>query len=260
MRSAYPIGFLLPTASRSGIVHASGTTTRVKEGSMHRRETRSGLFGGVAVAMAASLVLAACSSSTATWPGSTGSATAAPASAATLAPATTAPVETATPAATETPAATATPVATATASPTPGASPTSPAAACTGKPANKAFIAEAAAKLAFDVYCAVLPSAWWVQSGKYTLPDGGYLELEYKRSSTTYLRIQQGNICPSICAVAGIYIGPAAFGDRTGNLSSLGPTFILTVGPGGDPDYLMIGTGMTQAQFTAWAAGLKKVP
>jgi hypothetical protein len=210
---------------------------------MHRTGTRSRLTGGMAVARAACIAIAGCSSSTATYlpPTATAGGTGNPTAAGTAAP-TAAPSDTAAPAA------------------------TSRAAMCTGNADNKAFIAEAAAKVAFDVYCAVLPSYGWLQSGEYKLPDGGYVQLEYRDLAGPHFTVQQGNICPIVCAGSGIYIGPTAFGDKSGRLYTfgevplMGATYILRVGPEGDPDYLMQGQRMTREQFVALAAGLRKVP
>jgi len=174
--------------------------------------------------------------------------------------------ETPTEAATSTPTAAATstptPATTATSSPTPAASPTSAAAACTGSAANKAFFLDAASKLTFDVYCAKLPSTWWLETASYVLPDGGYLEAHYKNAGGAELGLREGRWCPPgyFCSAPGATIGPASFDGLAGTLYLNNTTYTLQVGTYANPEYLMVGHGMTQAQFVAWAAAMVKVP
>ena len=181
---------------------------------------------------------------------------------------------TAEPTETPTPEVTATPVATPTAATTPSptvaptptlaASPTSAAAACKGTTAGlSALFAEAATNLSFDVYCAsVLPSGWWMQSASYVLPDGGYLQADYKNSGTASFEIREGRWCPpsKVCIAPGATVGPASFGGLAGTLYLNITTYTLQVGTSAKPAYFMVGSGMTQAQFVAWAAGMVKVP
>jgi hypothetical protein len=202
-------------------------------------------------------LLAGCTSSTATTP-PTAAPTTAPTAVVTEAPTTaptTAPTATPTAAPTATSAATDTPVP---ASPTPA--PTSPVAACTGNAANKAFILEAASKLKFAVYCAVLPSTWWIQTGKYTLPNGGTFELDYKNAAGATLVVQEGAFCPECAIAADHHYGAAAFGDLAGDFWSLLDTWIMVVGPMSSPKYMLNGRGMTKANFMAWSAAFVKVP
>jgi hypothetical protein len=230
---------------------------------MNRVRT-SGLHGTV-LALAAAIAVAGCAGSTPTpifvvvTPSATAEVTAPPATATpepTVAPTAT-PVETATATAT----ATAVPSETPTLAPT--GSPAPPAAPCTGTADHKAFLEEAAAKLSFDVYCAVLPSKWWLQSGEYKIPNGGYLTLTYKSSSGASFTIQQGNICPTDCAIAaGTHVGPWAFGDRTGELWWLPVpgSNTMIVGSMTRPNYLMTsGSSVSQATFKAFSAALHKV-
>jgi hypothetical protein len=147
-------------------------------------------------------------------------------------------------------------------SPTPAPSPTSPAAGCTGTADNQAFFVEAAAKLHFDVYCAVLPSGWWLQTGSYTLASGGFLQVEYKTAGAATFSLWEGAWCPpsKSCIAVGPLVGPASFDGLSGSLYLNSTTYTLRVGTVANPAYLMVGSGMTQAQFTALAAALIKVP
>ena len=165
-----------------------------------------------------------------------------------------------------TPQATAAPTAAPTASPTAypeaTAAPTSPAAKCSGNDTNKAFFAEAAANLSFGVYCAVLPSSWWIQGGAWKGTDGGLLTVLYQNSAGATVYLREGSICPSWCAAAGSFLGPAVFGDLMliGKLYTVGGNYILVVGPPGHPTHIMSSSDVSQSQFVAWAAALRKVP
>jgi hypothetical protein len=176
--------------------------------------------------------------------------------------ASTAPTAASTPtaAATPTPAPTPTPAASETPTPTPTA--TSRAAGCTGTAEHQAFFAEAAGLLGFDVYCAVLPSSWWLHAASYTLPNGGYLDVEYRTTSGAAFTLREGGWCPpdKVCIAPGALIGSASFGSLAGNLYLNNTTYTLQVGTSANPEYLMVGSGMTQAQFTAWAGALIVVP
>ena len=176
----------------------------------------------------------------------------------TPAPATPTPTPTATPTPAATPTATPTPAA----PPTPTPSPTSAAAGCTGTADNRDFFLVAASKLHFDIYCAVLPGGWWVDSGSYVLPNGGYMEAEYKNAGGAGLEIREGSWCPpaKVCIAPGATIGPASFGGLAGTLYVNGASYTLQVGTSAIQRYFMVGHGMTQAQFTAWAAAMLKVP
>jgi hypothetical protein len=231
-----------------------------------------------AAALALALALAGCTSGAAT-PVTVVTAVPTPvAPAATPTPvatvATPTPVATATLVVTATPATDATPTAKASPAPvtvsptpaptaTPAASPISAASACSGTtPDLKAFFVEAASKLSFDVYCAVLPSDWWLQSASYVLPNGGYLEAEYKNSAGADFEIREGGWCPpdKVCIAAGETIGPASFDGLIGTLYLNNTTYTIRVGTYANPAYLMVGYGMSQSHFAAWAAALVKVP
>ena len=217
--------------------------------------------GAAAVALA--LALTGCGSATSTP--ITVFVTPAPASGAATPPAITpTPVVTATPTPVATPTPAATPSPTAAPTPTLAASPTSAAAACKGTTADlKDLFVLGASKLGFDVYCAgVLPSTWWMQSASYVLPDGGFLQAEYKNASGGVFGTWEGGWCPpeKACIGPGGVIGTASFGGMSGTLYLNVTTYTLRIGTPTHQTYLMVGNGMTQAQFVAWAAGMVKVP
>jgi hypothetical protein len=152
---------------------------------------------------------------------------------------------------------TATPVATA-----------APGSACSGNATNKAFFASAAHDLAIAVYCAVLPSTWWVTGGSY---GSGTLVVGYKTSGGATISIREGAFCtgsPTACTPYFTPLGAANFGPLAGMIyqtytpvtASLPNAFVVLVAPGTTHAYEMTGTGMTQAQLTAFAAAVVKVP
>jgi hypothetical protein len=174
------------------------------------------------------------------------------------------PTDAPTPVVTATPTLEATPSPTTEPTPTLAASPTSAAAACKGTtPDLRELLVLGASKLSFDVYCAsVLPSSWWMQSASYVLPNGGYLEIEYQNAAGAVFVVREGRWCPpdKVCIAPGATIGPASFDGLAGTLYVNGTQYTLQVGTYAKPAYLMTGHGMTQALFTAWAAGMVKVP
>jgi hypothetical protein len=174
------------------------------------------------------------------------------------------PAPTAMPTATPTPAETPSPATPATPKPTPTPAPGVAATSCTGSAENIAFISEAATYMPFDVYCLALPSNWFVGGGAYQQPNGGQVSLTYKTSTGGVIQLLEGNFCTSgasACAPKAAKLGSAALGKMTGELDQLdgAPTYVLYVNPRTGNAYTMSGKGMTQAQFTAWAAAALKV-
>jgi hypothetical protein len=156
------------------------------------------------------------------------------------------------------------------ASAAPSASPAAPASlapvgsTCSGTADHLAFFAEAASKLSFNVYCASLPSTWWLQTTQYQEPSGGQLTISYKNSKGQTLSIGEGNFCAGapLCWTSVSDLGSASFGDMSGSLKLYNndPQYAVYVSPGTTHGYQIIGKGMTQAQFVAIAAGMVKVP
>jgi hypothetical protein len=169
-----------------------------------------------------------------------------------------------TPAPTPTPEATPSPMATpaATPIPTPSPIPTSRAAACTGTAENKAFFAEAAAKLKFAVYCAVLPKGWWVKEGEYNSASGGRLTVAYTNKAGDKIAVDEGAWCTTGKATCGgpFVVGTAPFDGLAGELLQLGPNWVVTVNLGATPAYSIAGYGVTKAQILAYAAAMVRVP
>ena len=104
-----------------------------------------------------------------------------------------------------------------------------------------------------------------LEAGQYTLPDGGKVGAYYKNAAGSLITIAEGAYCttsPAACSPHISVIGPASFGGLSGTLDVLaaGPIWAIFAAPGTMHAYVMIGQGMSQAQFVAWAAAVRKVP
>lgn len=135
-------------------------------------------------------------------------------------------------------------------------------AACSGSDDNRAFFAQAAAAMAWPVYCAVLPSGWFLE-GKYRLADGGRLDVTYRGPGDARLSIVEGNACAGAdaetCAPRDAVIGPAAFGDRDGELGRLANGLVLDADRGANPSWRATGLGLSEEAFRAICAALIRV-
>ena len=175
-----------------------------------------------------------------------------------------------TPVPTPSPAPTASP--TEAASPTVVPSPTArpqvaavPASSCSGSAGNKAFWAQVAPLMSWDVYCAILPSGWGVSlspGGGYDQSSGGTLYMSYSGPDGETLRLDEGAFCTtdaSACA-SGTAVGTARFGDLPGSLHTLsGGGFAVYVNPGTATGYALAGSGMSRASFVSLAAALARL-
>lgn len=143
--------------------------------------------------------------------------------------------------------------------------PSESATGCTGNDANLAFFKQAAAAMVWPVYCAVLPSGWFVETGTYRLANGGHLEVTYRGPSDVHLAISEGNVCEEFgddvdaCARRDAVIGPAAMGDQIGELGRLGNGLVLDVERGANPSWRIIGLGIAQEDFVAIGAAMLRV-
>ncbi|MCU0505983.1 MAG: hypothetical protein MUE82_09495 [Chloroflexi bacterium] len=227
-----------------------------------------------AAVLSGGLLLAACGSSPADVPARTAppsSATASPASdpgAVETSSATSEPVPSASIAASSPGSgATAEPAATDTPGPSEGSPAVPPGAeGCSGSAENRDFFAAAAEAMSWDVYCAVVPDGWFVETGSYRLVDGGRLDITYRGPDGELIAIREGAWCTgdaATCAPRDRELGPAAFGDRAGVLVALGGSdadgFAIHVDPGSAPSWAITGTGMDAARLTAIAAALHRV-
>jgi len=172
------------------------------------------------------------------------------------------PPPTPTPAVTPSPSASPTP--SPTLSPTPTPAPTSAAAACTGTADNKAFFAKAAGAMNWTVYCAVLPSGWYITKGSYNNAPSGALEVFYQHGSQE-LHLYEGNLCGLLTGYCGwkataVDQGPAAFDHLAAELYSGGADFGIDAGYATAHEYMAYGVGLSRAQVVAYAAAMRAVP
>jgi hypothetical protein len=228
---------------------------------------------GWAFLLASVLVLSACSSAKQTQvsivatPSPAATATATPTASPTAPPSPT-PEDSASaeasPSAEVTPSAEETPTAAPTDTPVPTAASTAGAAACTGTADHQAFFKQAAAALKFDVYCAALPSAWWLQSTQYQEHNGGQLTIQYKNVKGGLISVGEGNFCAGApaCWTSVSDLGSASFGGLSGSmkLRTNAPSYAVFVDAGTTHGYQIIGQGMSQTDFAAFAAAMVKVP
>jgi hypothetical protein len=155
------------------------------------------------------------------------------------------------------------PAVSASASASAAASPTGPAGGCTGSVGNQAFFADAANKLTFAVYCAVLPKGWYLGSANYEQPSGGKLLASYKGPNGASFAISEGAFCTggaSACAPKSSTLGTGSFDGMSGELDAISGGYAVYVDPGTTKAYQATGSGMTQATFAAYAAAVVKVP
>jgi hypothetical protein len=147
-------------------------------------------------------------------------------------------------------------------SPSPSSSPTSPAAACTGTAEHQAYFVNAAAVLHFDVYCAVLPSGWWLQTSNYVQTNGGQLIADYTNNAGDQLRLVEGRVCDVLtdCLDTFPVIGSASYGGLAGTVRDLtGSGYMVAVNPHSIPGYSIYSITLSRAKLTQLAAALVRV-
>lgn len=147
--------------------------------------------------------------------------------------------------------------------PTPSATPVQtprPASFCSGSADNQSFFSAAAHVLSFQVYCAIVPSGWWLDTGSYS---GGKITITYKANGGKQIVLNEGAFCTTgvdACSPHQGTLGSAYFGNLDGQLDSLaGGGFAVYVAPGTTRGYTATGTGITQAAFVSIVAGLSMV-
>ncbi len=160
-----------------------------------------------------------------------------------------------------------------TATPTPeptestGASPSEtvgPGAAteCSGSDQNRDFFVDAAAALDWTVYCAKLPSGWFVDSGEYRRAGGGRLEIAYRGPGGARFELHEGAFCAAAdgCVPGGIEVGDAQLGDQSGTLIATDDGgWALVVEGDGTISWLAIGSGMNEDAFRGFSGAVVAV-
>lgn len=160
-------------------------------------------------------------------------------------------------------ASSATPAATPTAAATPAAAGSGAGSVCSGTtPEMQSYFADAAAQLSFAVYCAVLPSSWWLSDTQYTAPNGGQMTIIYKNNSGGRITVGEGDFCAGapLCWTSTSNLGAASFGPLSGTLKlRAAGQYAVYVDAGTTHGYQIIGQGLSQANFVAYAAAMVKV-
>lgn len=136
------------------------------------------------------------------------------------------------------------------------------AAVCTGNDKNREFFENAAASLNWTVYCATLPSLWFVDTGGYRQAGGGRLEIAYRGPGGARLELHEGAFCAdgSGCVPNGTESGDAQFGDKTGTLIATDDGgWAVVVDRGAAISWLAVGTGLDEDAFRAYASALAAV-
>ncbi|HEU4918502.1 MAG TPA: hypothetical protein VFT20_02120 [Candidatus Limnocylindrales bacterium] len=131
--------------------------------------------------------------------------------------------------------------------------------ACTGDDANREFFVAAANALDWTVYCAILPSGWFVDAGEYRQAGGGRLEISYRGPSGARLGLRQGAFCSdaSGCVPDGSDAGEAVFGDMNGALVALDDGgWAVVVDRGAPISWLAVVSGTDEAAARAIVEGL----
>ncbi len=148
-------------------------------------------------------------------------------------------------------------------SPAPTGGPNSSAVDCSGSPENRSFFAEAAAAVAWDVYCGVLPGGWFIEApSNYRLRDGGQMIVNYRGPNRAHLELHEGAFCTDAggCVPSGREMGEAAFGDRPGTFVALDDgRFAVVVDRGAAISWLAIGENLDEASFRTLAGALHRV-
>lgn len=147
-------------------------------------------------------------------------------------------------------------------SPDGSASPGTGAAACSGTDDNRAFFEQVAEAVAWDVYCAVLPSGWFLESGQWRGASGGRMTIAYKGPGGARFTLSEGAFCAdaSGCVPPGTESGSTAFGGFEGTLYATEEAgWALVVDEGAPISWLAVGTGVDEAEFVDLAAALALV-
>jgi hypothetical protein len=137
-----------------------------------------------------------------------------------------------------------------------------PAAACSGSDENRDFFRAAASVLRWTVYCAVLPSGWFVDSGQYRQASGGWVQIAYRGPAGARLELHEGAFCSAAdgCVPSGTDAGDGQFGDKTGTAVALDDGgWAVVVDRAEQISWLAVGSGLDEAAFRKIAKALSPV-
>lgn len=133
---------------------------------------------------------------------------------------------------------------------------------CTGNANNQDFFAKLAQGVDWEVYCAVLPSGWFVDTGSFRLANGGWMVLSYNGPAGARIELSEGAFCtePGGCVPTGAATGTGFFGDRPGTLyAAEDGSWAIAVDPGEPISWMVVGSGLTESDFTDYAAALLQI-
>jgi hypothetical protein len=133
---------------------------------------------------------------------------------------------------------------------------------CTGNENNKKFFADVAQAASWDVFCPVLPAGWFVDSGSFRLASGGWLVISYNGPADARLELSEGAFCdePDGCVPEGTDLGSGLFGDREGAVvSATDGSWAISVDRGAPISWVMVGSGVDEAEFRDLAGSLLQV-
>jgi hypothetical protein len=136
------------------------------------------------------------------------------------------------------------------------------AASCAGSADTKDFFTAIAEAVGWPVYCAVLPAGWSVEAGQYRLADGGRMIIAYRTRTGGHLELREGRWCTagaSACSPHDAVVGPALFGDLSGQLETLGDDLVVYASPGQAASWTATGQGLDESTFRSLCAGLRLV-
>jgi hypothetical protein len=144
--------------------------------------------------------------------------------------------------------------------PVPIAGPGGDAAAdCSGSNENRDFFASMAAAVDWVVYCPVLPTGWFVESGQYRLADGGRLEIVYRGPERAQITLDEGAFCTiqGGCVPPGQDVAATAFDGQDGLLVALDDgSWAIALDREATLSWLLIVTGLDEATARSIAADL----
>ena len=131
---------------------------------------------------------------------------------------------------------------------------------CTGTVEDANFFKIAGMSVSYDVYCAVLPTGWTLQSRSNPSDGKTPLRIAYRGPKGELFELLEGPICTTSAAdcMAGTDAGAAMFGHRQGQLRDGldDADFALYVDPGQDPSWLASGKYVSLETFKALTAAL----
>lgn len=134
-------------------------------------------------------------------------------------------------------------------------SPTAGAGRCSGSAENREFFAAVARAVEWAVYCPVLPSGWYVDTGSFRLSGGAKLEISYKGPVGQRLEIREGAYCTTAdCTPDGTDLGGASIDGRAAHIFDLGNSTVAVYAAGNGVAWEAKGLGMdnsTLGSFTA---------